>query len=275
MVTFILHQEYGLTPSPTDPLPDTVAPRKRDAAFSANEREPRTSALLVRNDGGFSMSSTSSAIDASESLFVDPWSRAPDHQGDVPAGALFVGAWESDVFIDTYNEALFLVRGDRQDLLWSLADYAGKPISRGCVAGAPHAGTDKQAARKLLDALVRARMGYELPRRPYHSGLLTSAELADIVDLIVEEFERNARIAEAAQRADQAPIIKVATELRLNPRPAGHNDSAWIAACPSRSHWIMLSPSDNEFGCGYCRRKGGPAELKAFADDVTSQWRKG
>src|SRR6516162_5499499 len=49
----------GLTPSPTDPLPDTVAPRKRDAAFSANEREPQTSALLVQNDGGFSMSTTS------------------------------------------------------------------------------------------------------------------------------------------------------------------------------------------------------------------------
>src|SRR5262249_478173 len=30
----------------------------------------------------------------------------------------------------------------------------------------------------------------------------------------------------------------------------------------------MLSPSHNEFGCGYCRRKGGPAELKAFADYV-------
>jgi hypothetical protein len=250
-----------------------VAPRKRDAAFSANEREPPTSALLVQNDGGFSMSSTSSAIDASDSLFVDPWSRAPDHQGDVPAGALFVGSWENDVFIDTYDETLFLVRSDRQDLLWSLAAYAGKPIRHGCVAGAPHAGTDKQAAKKLLDALVRARMRYELPRQPYHSGLLTSRELADIVESIVEEFKRNVRIAKAAQRGHEAPIIRMATELRLNPRPAGHNDSAWMADCPRRSHWIMLSPSSNEFGCGYCRQKGGPAELKAFADYVRSSLR--
>jgi hypothetical protein len=36
-------------------LPDTVAPRKRDAAFSATEREPHTSTLLVRSDGGFFM----------------------------------------------------------------------------------------------------------------------------------------------------------------------------------------------------------------------------
>jgi hypothetical protein len=32
----------------------------------------------------------------------------------------------------------------------------------------------------------------------------------------------------------------------------------------------MISPSANEFGCGYCRRKGGPAELKEFVDDVKS-----
>jgi hypothetical protein len=36
-------------------LPDTVAPRKRDVAFSATEREPHASALLVQSDGGFFM----------------------------------------------------------------------------------------------------------------------------------------------------------------------------------------------------------------------------
>jgi hypothetical protein len=31
-----------------------------------------------------------------------------------------------------------------------------------------------------------------------------------------------------------------------------------------------LSPSLNEFGCGYCRRKGDAAELAAFVEYVKS-----
>jgi hypothetical protein len=94
--------------------------------------------------------------------------------------------------------------------------------------------------------------------------------LSDIVRAVTEELKRNALAAEAAQRGHEASILKLARELGLNPRPAGHNNSAWIADCPRRSHTIMLSPSLNEFGCGYCRRKGGAAELRAFADYVKS-----
>jgi hypothetical protein len=55
-----------------------VAPRKRDAAFSANEREPQTSALLVQNDGGFFMSisirESFSAEQTEHALGPDPFS---------------------------------------------------------------------------------------------------------------------------------------------------------------------------------------------------------
>ena len=43
-----------------------------------------------------------------ETPFVDPWSKKPNHQGVVPVDALFVGAWDNDLGIDSYNEALFL-----------------------------------------------------------------------------------------------------------------------------------------------------------------------
>jgi hypothetical protein len=236
------------------------------------------------------MSHTSKRLpDESEMPFVDPWSKKPSHQGEVPADALFIGAWENDLGIYSLNEALFLVRNNRQDLLWSLAthtekstqqnlagrksgdpDWVKSKVSCGCVAGAERHGTDSEAGTRLLDALVRARVHHEFPRPPYLPGLLTIAELADIVRAVTEELERNALAAETAQRGHEVPIIKLASELGLNPRPAGHNDTAWMADCPSRSHTIMLSPSLNEFGCGYCRRKGGPAELAAFVEYVKS-----
>jgi hypothetical protein len=224
-----------------------------------------------------------------ETPFVDPWSKEPNHQGVVPVDALFVGAWDNDLGIDNINEALFLVRDDRQDLLWSLTTYSEKTtrenldaresgdptwikseITCGCVAGAPREGTQSEAATRLLDALVRARVPYQFPRPPYLSGLLASAELSDIARAVIDELEQNALAAKVMQQRQKAQIVEVAGELGLNPRPAGHNDSAWIADCPRRSHTLMLSPSLNEFGCGYCRRKGDAAELRAFVDYVKS-----
>jgi hypothetical protein len=237
---------------------------------------------------GFFMSDTTSGLtDERATSFVDPWSKKPDHQGVVPVDAPFVGAWDNDLGIDNINEALFLVRDDQQDRLWSLTTYSEKTtktnlaaraggdpawmkckIICGCVAGAAREGTQSKAATRLLDALVRARVAYQFPRPPYMPGLLTRRELADIVRAVAEELRCNSLAADAAQKVWKAPIIKLANKLGLNPRPAGHNGSAWIADCPRRSHTLMLSPSLNEFGCGYCRRKGDAAGLAAFVEYV-------
>jgi hypothetical protein len=101
-------------------------------------------------------------------------------------------------------------------------------------------------------------------RPPYLPGLLASNELSDIASAVIDELERNTLAAKVTQQRQKAQIIEVASELGLNPRPASHNDSAWIADCPRRSHTLMLSPSVNQFGCGYCRCKGDAAELGAF-----------
>ena len=235
------------------------------------------------------MSDTASGLpNERETPFVDPWSKKPNHQGVVPVDALFVGAWDNDLGIDNINEALFLVRDDHQDRLWSLTTYSEKTtrtnlaaraggdpawmkckITCGCVAGAAREGTQSKAATRLLDALVRARVPYQFPR-PYLPGLLASNELSDIASAVIDELKRNALAAKATQQRQKAQIVEVASELGLNPRPAGHNDSAWIADCPRRSHTLMLSPSLNEFGCGYCRRKGDAAELAALVESVKS-----
>jgi hypothetical protein len=199
-----------------------------------------------------------------EARFVDPWSNELHHQGAVPVDAVFVGQWDNYVGIDDITEALFLVRDDRQDLLWSLTTYCNCELSCGCVAGAPREGTQSEAAKRLLDALVRARVPLQFPRLPYLPGLLASNELSDIATTVIDELKRNTLAAKVTQQCEKAQIIEVACELGLNPRPAGHNDSAWIADCPRRTHTLMLSPSVNEFGCGYCRRKGDAAELRAF-----------
>jgi hypothetical protein len=178
----------------------------------------------------------------------------------------FIGSWSCDFGIDLAEELFYLIRTNDADWLEVVVRYSEKIMSQKCLASIPRQGSKRESAARLLDAYVRSRLFYSFPMPPYRSGLLlTSGELENIVAAVTDEFERNSR---AAEREHEAPIIKMARELNLNPKPAGHNNTAWIADCPRRSHWIMISPSVNEFGCGYCRRKGGPKELKDFCDSA-------
>ena len=207
----------------------------------------------------------------------------------IPDNARFVGAWHLNLGIEDVHEALFLVRDSDQDSLWSITTLSEKitktilarrktrepgwfesPIDSGCVVSLSRHGTMRDASRRLVDAVVRARVHISSAGPPYLSGLLTSSTLAGIIGAIAEELGRNRRAARAAQRRNTAPIIQVAQELGLDPRPAGHSSSAWIADCPRRSHWLMISASRNDFGCGYCRRNGGPTELRAFCESIAS-----
>jgi hypothetical protein len=225
--------------------------------------------------------------DEHHAAFVDPWSHQPQHRGDIPHHALFAGAWHLDVGVDILHEAVFLARDDHGDRLWSLITptenftleslsarergdrgWVKRMITCGCVAGAARHETPGEAARILLDGLLRARIHFSGPRPPYISGLLTSQEIAGMIGIMTDELRSNALAAEADH---EAPIIKVARDLGLNPRPAGHNSTAWIADCARRSHFIMISPSHNEFGCGYCKRAGDPAELQAFCEGINDR----
>jgi hypothetical protein len=178
----------------------------------------------------------------------------------------FVGGWNCDFGIDTAEQLFYLIRTNDADWLEVAVRYSEKIMSRKCVVSVPRQGSTREAAARLLDAHVRSRVYCGFPVPPYRRGLLTSGELENIVGAVTDEFERNSRAAQKEQGLHEAPIIKMARELNLNPKPAGHSNTAWIADCPRRSHWIMISASLNEFGCGYCRRKGGPKELKEFCD---------
>jgi hypothetical protein len=64
------------------------------------------------------------------------------------------------------------------------------------------------------------------------------------------------------------PIILYCTEHNLYPEPEDHSPDIWKANCPSgRQHHIMISTSSNEWGCGYCKKKGKLEELKLWVEN--------
>ena len=65
----------------------------------------------------------------------------------------------------------------------------------------------------------------------------------------------------------ETEIILVARELELNPQPTGTGPDYWQATCPMTNHPLYINAAENEFGCGWCKRKGGIKELRAFVKE--------
>lgn len=60
-------------------------------------------------------------------------------------------------------------------------------------------------------------------------------------------------------------LINYCKSQGLNPESKGGSATNWKANCPSGStHKIMISTVSNEWGCGYCRRKGDINSLKEW-----------
>src|SRR5665213_1936292 len=150
--------------------------------------------------------------------------------------------------------------------MWPVSGNQARHVPHGVPSGEA---TPRDAAKYLFDQLQRATVHYYSPCEPFGGGLLSAGELSQIVDDMSDELERNRQAALALAHNNTIAIIEAARELNLCPRPAGHHEDAWMANCPSgRQHWIMISASANEFGCGYCVRSGGPTELRQFCEAV-------
>ena len=216
---------------------------------------------------------------------MDPWRKQP--AAPPAAGpAIFVGRYELDVGVDTISEALFLSGGPEQWGLWEVeprdnenwvqlvasqatggpqtlaSDLGGWQVAAGEGLCDPH-----RAAMALFEALLQSRLHYAGAVGPYVAGLLSVAELEWVVSTFQLKLQRNRDEALARELARTSPILEAAMACG-DLRPAGHNPTAWMANCPcGGQHWIMISTESNQFGCGYCRRKGGPEELRRFIED--------
>jgi hypothetical protein len=99
-------------------------------------------------------------------------------------------------------------------------------------------------------------------------GLLTEAELLTLSRLATARQrgarQRAQRTAWAAEKFPPHAIVSAASELGLWPEPDTEFDQRWWANCPVTHHRLALQPAADYFFCGYCRRSGGPAELRAF-----------
>lgn len=70
------------------------------------------------------------------------------------------------------------------------------------------------------------------------------------------------------EKGKEHPVIRYCGEINLYPKPTDRSPLSWEANCPSgRQHHIMISTSSGEWGCGYCKKKGGLQELKQWVEN--------
>ena len=208
--------------------------------------------------------------DPIEIIELDPWSKATRA---MPDGAVFVCAYDLNYFaFDSISEAAFLVRGKRNEL-WltypshhQLNDLRRKRIPAQLngilVTAMPLKIEPAAAAQSLMEALVEARALYVNPRAFVAPGLLDKKAFVLIMDSV--EQKRSAHKQEAVHFAE-TPIVIAARECGLSPNPSGTSGTAWLAQCPGTNHFLMIGAASGEFGCGWCKRRGGIDELRAFA----------
>jgi len=218
-------------------------------------------------------------------VHFDPWlkQQSDDSQLD---GALFVARFGAYQGVDTSPDAIFLIGDASAWELWLLESMSDGDMdqallhhenhnpqwrdfvsSKGLAVVGKGSGTAKVVAQRLLEVLLRGRANHSSPCPPFVGGLLSGNEISEMVTGLNAEFDHSRSIVIAHALSMATPIIETARLLNLNPQPNGQNENAWVANCPSGGqHSIMISASANEFGCGYCRKKGGPAELIDFVE---------
>jgi hypothetical protein len=92
-----------------------------------------------------------------------------------------------------------------------------------------------------------------------HSLVLTRLEFDLLIDQIKDGIYKVRRFAMKLK----STFITYLEEIDLNPRPTGETKYAWIASCPNAKgkHHIMVSTKHDEWGCGYCGKKGKKEDL--------------
>lgn len=184
-------------------------------------------------------------------------------RGELSDDDVLVCEYVLDVGVDCFDEAAYFRRSGGTDELWFRNDlHMERPVF------APTAGEPSAAARRLLEQSIRGSWGAQYPSRFLRAGLVAEADLKAIVATITGEYESRA----AQARSIASRLVEVARELGLGPEPTGTGGTHWQARCPGTNHPLYIQAAAESFGCGWCKQKGGEAELRKF---VAERKRKG
>ena len=217
---------------------------------------------------------------------IDLWGKATTK---LPDRAIPVLVHQVFCQIEWFDQIIWFNRTKERDELWVFTDFctnvrahleARKPIDRADALLAfgqkvaptisvPRSGSFDESLLGLLSAFFSTPAGAVAGiERITATAYINKAHVRLILGCIDGYRERERLQSEEYSRQardNETEIIHIARELGLHPEPAGNGPVQWYANCPGKGHRLMITTTKDQFGCGYCRVKGGIDELRAFA----------
>jgi len=219
-----------------------------------------------------------------EILSSNVWGKDAESTAALPKDAVALCAYELFVMaILDMDQIAYIRQTARGDELWMVTEET--PYENPNRASADEIAKleilllnqSRQAMRVLTmthtDSILRSGMfllseyfdavcGFYSPVRFLAEGLVLRSDYEEIKQRQNATIRRN----QVAACKRETKIIKVATQLGLHPQPPLLNPEIWSAQCPGTGHQLYINARKNEFGCGYCCQKGGPKDLRGFAN---------
>ena len=223
----------------------------------------------------------------SDEAEIDLWGK---RKAALPGTAVPVLVQEVFFEVEWFDQVIWFNRDEHRDELWVFTDLETDipiglqeqpPLAREsylftfgseatCAISVPQSRLFDESLVELLSIFLSTAAGslYSV-ERVLATGHINKAHLRTLWRSI-ESYRERKRIEHKEfsrqARDNETEIICVARELGLSPVPAGTSPTQWHARCPvRRGHPLMISTSNDQFGCGYCRIRGGVDELRAFA----------
>ena len=86
---------------------------------------------------------------------------------------------------------------------------------------------------------------------------------------MIEKLKNEKRLIYEKTKTNQTPLIKYLKEQGLDPTPSETNVGSWVAKCPNaQKHFIKITTKNDQWGCGYCQKKGGLQELQNWINQL-------
>ena len=120
----------------------------------------------------------------------------------------------------------------------------------------------KENVQFVLEELFEANLLFNGYPKFNKSALFSKQEFE--ID-IVGKMKREKQQIKDETLSKETPIIAFLKKEGLEPIPSGTAIGRWMAKCPNGGkHFIRIVAGSEEWGCGYCKQKGGQPELEKW-----------
>ena len=124
----------------------------------------------------------------------------------------------------------------------------------------------KSNIKEILINYLKANRLYSGYLHFVESPLFTESEFLSLIQSVKSE------ISGVKYQASQfrTSFIDFLEKMNYNPKPTGNTKYSWTIGCPNAEgkHFLMISTLNDEWGCGYCNKKGDLEDFKNWLREL-------